>query len=114
MNDPTPRCVVLPNQHMTWSVPLGYTFNEIYTTPTQYTHFLFFFVFPFLVNPTETVLHFAFVLFIKFYLLKTTNDIYLDSSIIGSIWCYMGVFISHIGLHHILLDFTQTKVLKLH
>jgi hypothetical protein len=114
MNDPTPRCVVLPNQHMTWSVPMGYTFNEIYITPTIYTHFQLFFVFPFIVNPTKAVMHVMFLLFIKYYLFNTTNDIYLDSSIIASIYCYMGVFISKIGIQQILLDFIQSKVLKLH
>jgi hypothetical protein len=114
MNDPTPRCVVLPKQHMTWSVPMGYTFNEIYITPTVYTHFQLFFVFSFLVNPKKTMIHFVFVLFIKLYLLKTTNDIYVDSSIVASIWCYLALFIGKIGIHQILLDLIPTKVFKLH
>jgi len=107
MDNPTPRCIVLPNQHMTWSIPMGYTFNEIYMTPTIYTHFQLYFIFSFIVNPKDTILHFAFINFIKFYIFKRTNNIYLDSSIIASIWCYIGVFISRIEIQHFLLDILQ-------
>lgn len=90
MNDPIPRCIIIPNQHMTWSVPLGYTFNEIYLTPNIYTHFLFLFVFSFFVNPIKTIVLMFFVYFIKYYLIKSTNDNILDSSIAASVWCYVG------------------------
>ena len=108
-NDPTPRCIVIPGQHMTWSVPLGYTFNDLYITPTIYMHFLFFFVYSVLVVPIETLFVYLLTMFISFRLVKQTFDVCLDRSIGASIWCYIGVIISSGGIREMLIDCIERK-----
>lgn len=87
----TPRCITENLQHMTWSVPMGPSFNNLYITPTLYYHFTMTFLFPMLINPTITLCHIMFIIGLKYLLFQTTGNIYLDDSIVASIWCYIGI-----------------------
>jgi len=97
---------------MTWSVPLGYTFNDLYITPTIYMHFLFLFGYSMLVTPIKSSLHFIFVLFIRYYLVNQTSDVYLDASIAASIWCYIGVVASKIGIQQMIVDLVEKRIVN--
>jgi hypothetical protein len=108
-NNPTPRCVIIPGQHMTWSVPLGYTFNELYITPSIYMHFLFLFVYSAIVAPTNTLFVYILTMCIRFRLVNQMNDVYLERSIGASIWCYIGVIISGGGIREMILDLIERK-----
>jgi hypothetical protein len=108
-NNPVPRCVIIPGEHMTWSVPLGYTFNELYITPSFYMHFLFFFGYSIIITPVYSGLNLLLILFIRNYLVNQTSDVYLDESIASSIWCYIGVFITSFGLKDIVFDFMERR-----
>lgn len=87
----TPRCITENIQHMTWSVPMGYTFNNLYITPTLYYHFTMTFLFPMLINPKITICHIMFIIGLKYLLFQTSGNIYVDDSIVASIWCYIGI-----------------------
>lgn len=87
----TPRCVTENIQHMTWSVPMGYSFNNLYITPTLYYHFTMTFLFPIFINPKITVCHLVFIIGLKYLLFQTSGNIYVDDSIVASIWCYIGI-----------------------
>lgn len=87
----TPRCITENVQHMTWSVPMGYSFNNLYITPTLYYHFTMTFLFPSVINPYVTFCHIMFIICLKYLLFNSTGNIYVDDSIVASIWCYIGI-----------------------
>lgn len=102
-DDITPRCIINKVPHITWSVPMGYTFNQIYMTPTIYTHFLLFFFFPLFVDLKKTAKHGLLMILLKiFFFVRSDNsmsgDRYVDTSSNASIWCFIGVLIQYSGL----------------
>lgn len=90
-DNPTPRCIVQDVQHMTWTIPMSYSFNNLYITPTLYYHFTMIFLFPMMINPTATIKHLLFIIAIKYLLFQSTGNMFVDDSIVASIWCYIGI-----------------------
>jgi hypothetical protein len=92
-NDTTPRCVTENVVHMTWSVPRGYVLGMSYLTPTFFTHFLFSFIIPALINLKMSLLVISIPVFMNYLFWDSSKDMIVNESVIASIWCYVGLFL---------------------
>lgn len=91
--DPTPRCVIMPPNHMTWSVPLRLLPTGLYGTLHHATyHFLFFIIATCVISPVCGMLT-AMSTAVSYYVTGAPRD-WEVLSVWASIWCLIGVVLT--------------------